>query len=94
MTSFPSSKTYRRPRRLKTAPRALALAELPPPSCELPSYRVGTRMAARWLGVTTRTVRRWCERGVLDATRYAYCGHWLIDPRSITAIRQQPASER
>lgn len=65
---------------------------LPPSSiARLPPNLVGTRTAARWLGVTPRTVRRWCHRGRLAASQNAYHGYWLISPDSIRAIRDTPA---
>lgn len=51
----------------------------------LKEERIGTRQAAKLLGVSQRTVQLWAENGVLDAWK-TVGGHRRINMRSIAAL--------
>jgi hypothetical protein len=54
---------------------------------------VGTAKAARLLGFSEETVRRWCREGKLEGAFQpsGYDGKWLIPMRSLKRIRWRPA---
>lgn len=56
-----------------------------------PSEYVGTRTAAVQLGVTERTVLRWCEDGTLPVSWTTPGGHRRITPESVRQLAEQLA---
>ncbi len=51
----------------------------------VPGEYVGTRLAAERLGVTERTVLRWCDDGVLPVAWVTPGGHRRIAAAAVTA---------
>ena len=50
-----------------------------------------TTAAARALGVTTQTIRRWVNSGQLTAVR-SHTGRYRIDAASVELLRPQPVT--
>lgn len=53
------------------------------PKTEFGERVVSVREAARLLGVTPRTVRRYAEQGILEAWQYVPGGSWRIPVASL-----------
>jgi DeoR/GlpR family transcriptional regulator of sugar metabolism len=52
---------------------------------------INTSKAARWLGVSERTVRRLCEAQRLKGSyQFSHYGHWLIPVSALEAFKPCP----
>lgn len=56
---------------------------------DMPSGLINTTRAARRLGVTSQTVRRWIDEGRLSGHRTA-TGRYLVDAAEVERLRPQP----
>lgn len=55
---------------------------------------MSTREAAEHYGVTTRTIRNWCEAGAIKAKRFGKLWRvWIDDEKGRAAHEEQPKDE-
>ncbi|MGL4609255.1 MAG: hypothetical protein ACRCYY_06145 [Trueperaceae bacterium] len=54
-----------------------------------PERYINTGKASRWLGISDRSVRRYCERGIIQGARqYGFHSHWLIPLSGLQNIKR------